>query len=113
MSISYQGIGQVCATFLTMNAVEGQVVKMISKKTVAKCADGNDFIGVVIHRRGNDCTVQVAGFVEVPYSGTVPAVGWANLCADGSGGVKLASTGGRTYLVVNQNTAGSTVTIKL
>ena len=113
MSISYQGIGQVCATFLTMNATEGHVVKVSSKKTVAKCSDGNDFCGVALHRRPTVCTVQVGGFAEVSYSGTAPAVGWTNLCADGSGGVKVAASGGRAYLVVNVDTAGMKATMKL
>lgn len=113
MSVSYQGIGQVCATFLTMNAVEGQVVKMISKKMVAKCSDGNDICGVALHKRGTQCTVQVAGFVTVPYSGTAPSVGWATLCANGTGGVKTATEGGHTFLVVDVNTTDLTVTIKL
>ena len=48
--------------------------------------------------------VQVAGFVTVGYSGTVPAVGWSALAANGSGGVKSVSTGGQTLLVVDATT---------
>ena len=36
MSVSFHGIGQVCATFLG-DGTEGQVVKMSGKGTVAAC----------------------------------------------------------------------------
>ena len=113
MNISYLGIGQVCATFKTTNAAKGKVVKVNGQNSVGKCSDGNDFCGVALYMCEGSCTVQVSGFAEVPYSGSAPAVGWTNLCADGSGGVKVASSGGRSYLVVNANTDKQTVTIKL
>lgn len=113
MSISFHGIGQVCATFMGKGITEGHVVKMSDRGTAAACADGNDFFGVVMCSKDDACSVQVAGFVTVGYSGTVPAVGWATLTANGSGGVKTASAGGRSYLVVDADTTAKTVTIKL
>lgn len=112
MSISFHGIGQVCATFLGQNITEGHVVKLSDRGTVAACSDGNDFFGVAMCSKDDACSVQVAGFVTVGYSGTVPAVGWTALAANGSGGVKSASSG-RSYLVVDADTTAKTVTIKL
>ena len=112
MSISFHAIGEVCATFLGGNMTEGHVVKMSERGTVAACADGNDFCGVVMCGKDDACTVQVAGFVTVGYSGTVPNVGWAHLAANGTGGVKTAE-GGHTYLVVDADTTAKTVTIML
>ena len=51
--------------------------------------------------------------VTAGYSGSsAPTVGWSGLAADGSGGVK-ASSAGRSYLVVDVDTSGKTVTFAL
>lgn len=113
MSISFHGIGQVCATFLGKAISEGHVVKMSDHGVAAACADGNDFFGVAMCCKDDACSVQVAGFVTVGYSGTAPSVGWATLAANGAGGVKTVSDGGRSYLIVSVDTTAQTVTIKL
>lgn len=114
MSVSFHGIGQVCATFLG-SGTEGQVVKVSSASTVAPCAAGDDFCGVAVCAKDGACTVQVAGFVTLPYSGdAAPAVGYAMLSADGEGGVTAAETNaGREFLVADVDTAAETVTILL
>lgn len=111
MNISYQSIGQVCATFMAYDTQAGQVVKMFSNDIVGPCQAGEDFIGVLLHQRGNTATVQTDGFVEVPFSGSSPDAGWTSLCADGNGGVKVG--GERKYLVVTTNTATNMLTLKL
>lgn len=111
MSVSFHGIGQVCATFLG-DGTEGQVVKMSGKGTVAACSAGESFCGVALCAKDDACAVQVAGFVTVPYSGTEPAPGYAALAADGSGGVKSVESG-REYLVADADTTAKTVTILL
>lgn len=111
MSVSFHGIGQVCATFLG-SGTEGQVVKMTDRDTVAPCSDGNSFCGVAMCVKDDACAVQVAGFVTVPYSSTEPTPGYAKLSADGTGGVKT-DEGGREYLVVSVDTAAKSATILL
>ena len=111
MSVSFHGIGQVCATFLG-SGTEGQVVKMTDRDTVAPCSDGNSFCGVAMCVKDDACCVQVAGFVTIPYSSTVPSVGYAKLSANGAGGVKTDEAG-REYLVVSADTTAKTVTILL
>lgn len=113
MSISFNGIGQVCATFLGSGITEGHVVKLRDRGLVSACGDGDSFCGTALCCKDDACSVQVEGFVTVGYSGTVPTAGWTDLCANGSGGVKTAATGGRSFLVVDANTAAKTVTILL
>lgn len=113
MSISFNGIGQVCATFWGAGIGEGHVVKMSSRGTVHSCADGDGFCGVAMCCKDDACSVQVKGFVTVSYSGTVPSVGMALLAADNAGGVKAVTTGGQSVLVVDADTAAKTVTILL
>ncbi len=115
MNVSFNGVGQVCATFLGEKLAEGHVVKLTGNGTVGECAAGDAFCGVTTHCCGDACTVQVCGFATVRYSGSAPTVGWSALLADGSGGVKAAGTGetGRQMPVVDVDTTGKTVTILL
>lgn len=115
MSVSFQGVGQVCATFLGGGLSEGAVVKMSGRGTVGACGDGDGFCGMAVCCKDDACCVQVGGFMTAGYSGTVPGVGWAELCANGSGGVRCAaeSDKGVRCLVADADTAAKTVTFML
>ena len=109
MSISYEGIGAWCATFAAgTGAEEGKVVKVSANGTVSKCAANDGFCGVVaaMGRDGKACSVQLGGE-------TAPAVGWNLLAADGNGGVSVVTSGGHSYLAVEVDTTGKTMTIML
>ena len=106
MSVSFEGVGQVCATFLGGGLTEGQVVKMTGSGTVGACA-------AALCCKDDACTVQVGGFVSAKYTGTAPGVGWAALAADGKGGVKTAGEGGVMCLVAQVDTTAKTATIML
>ena len=112
MSVSFEGVGQVCATFLGGGLQEGQVVKVTEPGTVGPCGAGDGFCGTALCCKDDACMVQVAGFVTVGYTGTPPAVGYASLCADGTGGVKV-SAGGRSRLVADVDKTAKAVTILL
>ena len=47
MSISYEGIGEWCATFVCGAVSEGDIVKVSANGTVGKCTAGDGFCGVV------------------------------------------------------------------
>ena len=47
MSISYQGIGEWCATFGCGAVKEGEIVKVSANGMVAKCAAGDGFCGEI------------------------------------------------------------------
>ncbi len=112
MAINFQNIDQSCVTFSSFDALEDQLVKVSSRGTVSVCNDGDDFCGLAIHHRGNFCSVQLEGFVTVPYTGSTPAMGWTQLVANGTGGAK-ASSSGRTYLVVDADLINKMLTFKL
>ena len=116
MNISYEGIGQWAATFACTDVSEGQVVKVSGSGTVAACAANGVFDGVVLSvgRDGKACSVAMGGMVTVSYTGaSAPAAGWNSLAADGSGGVKVVSDGGKSHLAVEVDTTAKTVTIVL
>lgn len=115
MNVSFDGVGQVCATFLGSNLKEGQAVKLSGSGSVAACGDGESFCGAALYCRDDACTVQVRGFMTLGYTGTAPSAGPAELCGNGEGGVKSAGKDdARTgCLVVDVDTAAKSVTIML
>lgn len=110
MNVSFEEIGRLAVTFGHSGCEGGQVCKVGANGTVAPCAAGDKFCGIVEGVRGSFAAVQVTGFAAVPYSGTV-SVGYVNLCADGTGGVKAGA--GREYLVVSVDENAKTAVIKL
>lgn len=113
MKFSFGSIGDVCATFVSDTEIaKGVPVKLIGNGAVAKCADGDEFIGIVTASRGNLATVQLKGFAEVPYSGTAPALGWQGIAAAASGKVKASATAIKR-LVADVDTVKSTVTVMM
>ena len=110
MNVSFEEIGRLAVTFAQEGCEAGQVCRVGGNGRVVPCADGEKLCGVVEHVRGAHAAVQVAGFAQVKVTGTV-SVGYVNLCADGSGGVKVGT--GREYLVVSVDEAAKTAIIKL
>ena len=110
MNVSFEEIGRLAVTFAHEGCEAGQVCKVSGNGKVAPCAANDKFCGVVEGVRTGFAAVQVAGFATVKVSSAV-AVGYANLCADGSGGVKAGT--GREYLVVSVDENAQTAVIKL
>lgn len=110
MAVSFEGFHGKALTFRTANdTVPGTPVKVSESKTVEACANNNVFCGKCIAVQGDYASVQLSGYVKMPYSGTAPSVGYAALAADGNGKVKSVTTGGRSYLVLDVDTAAGTV----
>lgn len=115
MKGSFDGIGQWAATFTCAKDIaEGEMVKVSENGAVTACADGDKFAGqaAVVGRDGAACSVVLGGMVTVPYTGSAPALGWSNLSANGTGGVKTAASG-REHLVVDVDATGMLVTFVL
>ena len=114
MEFSYEGIGQIAATFAMEEGLDpGMVVAMTGNFTVGKGESGNVPCGVVLGVEGDCCAVQVGGFAEVPYVGDAPAVGMNVLTVDGSGAVQKSGTTGLNCLVIQVNKPDKTAIIKL
>lgn len=105
MSVAFDGIGRSVLTFQAGDVKKGDVAAMSANDTVAKAASGAVPVGVVLNKRQDWAAVQVKGYVELPYSGTAPTVGWNKLAADGNGGLRTATDKGRDCLVVRVDTA--------
>lgn len=115
MGISFEGIGQVLATFEVEEGVtEGSVVTMTANGTVGSGSSGALFCGVLIRAEEDGMgAVQLEGMATVSYTGTAPEVGYAMLACDGQGGVKTVESNGFVYLVISVDEASQTAVIKL
>lgn len=85
--------------------------KITANGTVAKCADGDAFIGIATACRGGVATVQLRGFACLPYTDPAPSVGYQSLAAAASG-VKTGD-GTEKVLITNVDTAKKTVEFML
>ena len=99
MKVAFEEIGRVAATFACEGGEVGKLCKMADNGKVALCAAGDDFIGMMESVRGGYAGVQIHGFVEVAFTGSLPALGYTKLVANGNGGVKPGDNG-RAHLVV-------------
>jgi len=114
MKVSYEGIGEVTATFQVGPGVKaGQVVKMGGSGRVESCNVGDRFCGVALAPVQGYGAIQVGGFAAVDYSGAAPAVGFVRLAADGNGGVAVDEANGGEVLVAAVDSAAGTAVIRL
>ncbi len=113
MSVSFEGFDEKVLTFNTSEDLEsGTLVKLSGNGTVTACGEDDGFIGVVIDKRKNICSVQVGGFVTLPYEGAAPGLNYQTLCAASEGAV-TAGESGRQYLVTAVDSEAGTVGIIL
>lgn len=112
MKVSFEGIGESVVTLHSAGNTAGKCVKLSANKTVAACAAGDGVAGLSLADNGGFASVQLGGVVTVPYTGTAPVAGFKILVADGTGGVKTA-TSGSEYLVLDVDSTAKTVTFIL
>lgn len=118
--VAFDGLNDIAtfklagASLFVRGTDEGIPVKVSAAQTVAKCADTNDFDGVLetIDHDNAYGAVKLRGFKSVKYSGAAPTPGYNILVADGAGKVKTAATG-KKYLIADVDTTATTVTILL
>ena len=110
MSIFLNGID---AKYITMEAgnklTPGKVCYTTKNCTADDAPEDESFLGVTKAIRGDLATVQIAGYVTLPYTGKMYAPGFQHICADAKGGVKLAELGGREHLIVEIDEQAGTV----
>ena len=112
MKVSFEGIGELIATFYNNGATDGNPVKMSKAGEVSPCANSERFIGIAAAPGAEYTGVILSGCVTLPYTGTVPALGYAKFSANGSGGIKT-DVNGTEHIVLGVDTADKTVCIIL
>ncbi len=113
MVISFNDIGQVCASFAFDGTLQvGDPCKISRSATVIKGSEGDAFIGKALAIRDNMASVAVKGCMSFPYTGTMPSAGFAKLTCDGNGGVCI-NEDGREYLIISVDIINHIVTVML
>ena len=114
MKVSFEGIGEMVATFEVSGAVApGDMVKLSEDGKVSACGVGDEFIGVAVTVREGYAGVQFAGMTQVSCDEALKC-GWKVLVANGKGAVKAAAdASGREYLVVAVDNTAKTAVVRL
>lgn len=110
--VTFEGMGSLVVTFQAETATAGYVAAMIGGNTVANASSGAAPVGIILNKRNGCAAVQLRGYAQVKCGGaSVPGLGWNQLVADGTGGLRAATTGetGRSCLVVNRDTENKTM----
>lgn len=114
MSVSFKGINEQVVTFKTEEELAvGTLVTVSDNGTVSPCAANGKIVGVVVSSRESIAAVQISGFVTLPYSGSVPALGVTAIAAASDTKIKADATNGKLVTVVETDTAALTAGILL
>lgn len=114
--LSFEDIGGMVVTLRAKGDVtRGCVVGVTGRESVGIPEPDGGICGVVQDLAGDGLvSVQMKGFVSVPYTGNVQP-GWVSLVANGSGGVQKAGAGvtGHDFLLVSSDSQQRTAVILL
>lgn len=104
MDISFNGIETKVITFYGPNVNVGDLVIIKQNYTVEKCADGDEFIGIVISKRGEYVGVQTSGYIEISSMASSVPYGYVTMTSTGSNGIQKSDTAVKAHLVVKKDT---------
>lgn len=101
MSLSFLGYDEKVLTFEAASGLEaGDLVKISANGKVAEAStDGDVFCGKALNVRNGFAAVQLSGYMEAAYSGTVN-LGYQSVSIDENGKVEVPESGGHEILVV-------------
>lgn len=108
--VSYKGFNEKCLTFKNTKVKKGDLVA-IKMDGVAEIANDNaNFVGLCVDDSHEGyVTVQVSGYVELPYTGTRPDMNYSAFLSNGNGGVKYESDGRIIFKVLKIDASKNTV----
>ena len=96
----YKGFNENVSTFKSSGDVPaGAPVIVCDNHTVCAAPADTAFHGVAVAGRNGAVSVQLTGYVELPYSDATPGVGYNSLVSDGNGGIKLGSNGTKALII--------------
>ena len=107
--VSYKGFGEQFLTFKNTKVQKGDLVSIKTDGVAEKANNSAKFIGVCVDDSHEGyITVQVSGYVELPYTGTMPNMNYSALTSNGSGGVKFENGGDVIFKVLKIDSANNT-----
>lgn len=109
MNVSFKGFNEKALTFMCEEEItKGYGVKVTDNSTVAKCDEGDAFVGFCLDSDSENATVQMSGYVKMNYSDTAPALGKNALVCAADGTVK-ENAAGTPCTVLSVNSTDTTV----
>lgn len=107
--VSYKGFNQGVLTFKANGVQIGAPVSIDMNGNAVKAINGNEFVGICVGVHDGYATVQISGYVEIKYSGSISASGYAALVSDGKNGVKSSTTNLARYKMIKNDTENNVV----
>lgn len=113
MNVRFEGYNENMLTFECGDDVKvGSLVRISDNRTVSECVADEDFCGICRAVRDGYAAVQLSGYAEVAYSGSMN-VGRVMLSASDGTAVKIDTTVGTSRLVLTVDTVNQTAGIIL
>lgn len=111
MVVSLNGFNNLVATFNATSGTKQGCVVMDSQTTVKNPIGNDDFIGICTTVGKDTVGVLMQGYVEMPYKGTTPTVGYKNLVSSGADFVEVKDTpvASKKRLITSVDTVNKTV----
>lgn len=90
--VSYNGFNSKVITIskATEENMLGKIVTVSGNNAVV-APKNSEFVGVCVSDNGAYLGVQVEGYVECPYTGTISECGWAHIVSNGTNEVATAT----------------------
>ena len=112
MRVAFNGTQEIVLSFEAGTVTNHYPVVMSQNNEVSNASDGDKAIGIALFSSNGIASVQMKGYIELPYTGTTPTLGFNSFLADGTGGIK-SDPSGIPYLVVNLDTTNGIVGLYL
>lgn len=108
--VSYNGFDEKFLTFKNTKVQKGDLVAIKNDGVAEKANNSAKFVGVCVDdSHAGYITVQVSGYVELPYTGTMPDINYSAFTSNGNGGVKYENGGSIIFKVLKIDTAKNIV----
>lgn len=114
MRVGFKGFKEQVLTFLAASEIAaGSPVTVADTGLISNSAADDEFAGVATQGGEKFAPVMISGYTKLSYTSGTPKCGWQYITADGSGGVKIASSGKKARLVVEIDTDNKTIGVIL
>lgn len=103
--VSYKGFGEKFLTLKNTKVKKGDLVAIKNDGVAEKANNSAKFVGLCVDDSHEGyITVQMSGYVELPYTGTMPDINYSAFTSNGNGGVKYENGGNIIFKVLKLDT---------
>lgn len=103
--VSYNGFNEKLLTFRNIEVKVGDPIAIKLDGVAERANNNSEFLGICVGIPAEGyATIQVEGYIEVPYTGTKPEPGYMPFTSNGNGGIKMETGGRILYKVLKVDT---------